>query len=39
VKGFVKSAFHLHVIYNSYKIVCQEQAGNPPVFLTVLLFW
>ena len=26
-------------IYNSYKIACQQQAGNPPVFLLFLLLW
>ena len=32
-KTGMKSAFRLCFIYNSYKIACQQQAGNPPVFL------
>lgn len=31
-KACVKLAFRLRFIYSSYKIACQEQAGNPPVF-------
>ena len=33
----MKSAFRLCFIYNSYKIACQERAGNPPVFLTFFI--
>ena len=38
-KTGMKSAFRLCFIYNSYKIACQQQAGNPPVFLLFLLLW
>lgn len=36
-KTGMKSAFRLCFIYNSYKIACQERAGNPPVFLTFFI--
>ena len=31
-KACVKLAFRLRFIYSSYKIACQEQVENPPVF-------
>ena len=36
-KTGMKSVFRLCFIYNSYKIACQERAGNPPVFLTFFI--
>ena len=37
-EGLCKISFSPCFIYSSYKIACQERAGNPPVFLTFLLF-
>ena len=36
-KTGMKSAFRLCFIYNSYKIACQERAGDPPVFVTFFI--